>query len=181
MTTAIATLRTRQFDTPLGTMRAVVADDGVVLLDFHDRTGFDGALARAMAAYASDAEPLACDDPLLDQVEAEIAEYFAGTRSAFTLPLARRLGTAFERAAWEYLLTIPHGETRTYGAQAKALGDAGAARAVGRANGQNFVAIAIPCHRVVGASGHLTGYGGGVDRKRWLLDHEQRGLFAAPR
>jgi methylated-DNA-[protein]-cysteine S-methyltransferase len=95
----------------------------------------------------------------------------------FTVPLAP-VGSDFELRAWAYLQSIPFGETRTYGQQAAAMGDLRLARAVGRANGQNFLAILIPCHRVIGATGSLTGYGGGLDRKRWLLDHEAGcGLF----
>ena len=83
-------------------------------------------------------------------------------------------GAGFERRVWSELLTIPAGSTTSYGAIAKSLGDAGASRAVGAANGANPVAIIVPCHRVIGASGSLTGYGGGLERKTWLIDHERR-------
>jgi methylated-DNA-[protein]-cysteine S-methyltransferase len=106
-------------------------------------------------------------------VRAQLEEYFAGGREAFDLPLAPR-GTPFQLAAWEALRGIPYGERRTYAAQAAAIGRPRAVRAVGAANGRNPISIVVPCHRVVGAAGALTGYGGGLERKSWLLRHEQR-------
>ncbi len=103
---------------------------------------------------------------------AQLREYFAGSRTQFDLPLAPA-GTAFQLDAWTALRAIPYGETRSYTEQAAALGRPRAVRAVGSANGRNPIAIVVPCHRVVGSRGGLTGYGGGVDRKRWLLAHEQ--------
>jgi len=104
--------------------------------------------------------------------------YFAGECPALTVPI-RVAGTPFQHAVWKALLDVPYGETESYGGLAKRLGDPGAVRAVGAANGRNPVSILVPCHRVVGADGSLTGYGGGMERKRWLLEHEsrQRGLF----
>lgn len=104
-------------------------------------------------------------------VAAQLREYFAGARTRFDLPLAPR-GTAFQRQVWEALRPIPHGMTTSYGAIAASIGRPTASRAVGAANGQNPIAIVVPCHRVVGSTGALTGYGGGMERKRWLLDHE---------
>jgi methylated-DNA-[protein]-cysteine S-methyltransferase len=101
----------------------------------------------------------------------QLDQYFAGERRAFDLPLALH-GPAFHRRVWEALLTIPYGETRSYGEIAAQVGDPGAARAVGFANGRNPIAIVVPCHRVIGADGSLTGYGGGLPRKRTLLDLE---------
>lgn len=113
------------------------------------------------------------------RVEAQVAEYFAGKRRTFDLELSPQ-GSEFQRAVWEELVNIPFGETRSYGDLAKVLGRAGAARAVGRANATNPVALIVPCHRVVGSSGALTGFAYGVDVKRWLLDFEKEhaGLFA---
>lgn len=102
----------------------------------------------------------------------QLREYFAGTRDAFDLPLAPD-GTAFQRRVWDALLAIPHGVTRSYGDIARAIGSPTASRAVGAANGQNPIAIIIPCHRVIGSSGSLTGYGGGMPTKKWLLEHER--------
>jgi methylated-DNA-[protein]-cysteine S-methyltransferase len=101
----------------------------------------------------------------------QLEQYFAGERRAFDLPLELE-GPAFHRRVWEALLTIPYGETRSYGHIAAQVGDPGAARAVGFANGRNPIAIVVPCHRVIGADGSLTGYGGGLPRKRTLLDLE---------
>ena len=112
------------------------------------------------------------DHPVLDQAEREIGEYFAGVRKTFTLPFASR-GTEFQRRVWEALVQIPAGETRSYADIARRIGAPKAVRAVARANGDNFRGIVIPCHRVIGSDGSLTGYGGGMARKQWLLDHER--------
>ncbi|MBE7189184.1 methylated-DNA--[protein]-cysteine S-methyltransferase [Jatrophihabitans endophyticus] len=111
------------------------------------------------------------DDDAFDDVRAQLAEYFAGDRLEFDLPLDAA-GTAFQHSVWEALRAIPYGETRTYGQQALAIGLPTAVRAVGAANGRNPISIIVPCHRVIGADGSLTGYGGGVEAKRWLLGHE---------
>lgn len=113
-----------------------------------------------------------CETPLFEQAEEELNEYFAGTRHRFTLPLAPK-GTAFQQAVWAQLLQIPYGETRTYGQLAAALGRPQAYRAVGGACHANPIGILIPCHRVVGANGGLTGYAGGLEVKRYLLELEQ--------
>ncbi|MDB5968884.1 MAG: ogt 4 [Hydrocarboniphaga sp.] len=101
----------------------------------------------------------------------QLAAYFTGELREFDLPLAP-VGTPFQRKVWDALMQIPYGETISYGELARRLGDVKASRAVGLANGKNPIAIIVPCHRVIGASGDLTGYGGGLERKRWLLDHE---------
>jgi methylated-DNA-[protein]-cysteine S-methyltransferase len=112
-------------------------------------------------------------DEGFDDVVAQLGEYFAGERTAFGLPL-RPAGSDFELAVWEQLTRIPYGETRSYGYVAKAVGEPGGAQAVGAANGRNPLAIVVPCHRVIGADGSLVGFGGGLPRKRFLLDLEQR-------
>lgn len=101
----------------------------------------------------------------------QLTEYFAGTRHAFDLPLAPQ-GTPFQRLAWEALQQIPYGQTRSYQEQAAAIGRPAAVRAIGTANGRNPLSIIVPCHRVIGANGSLTGYGGGLGAKQWLLAHE---------
>ncbi|MCA9677318.1 MAG: methylated-DNA--[protein]-cysteine S-methyltransferase, partial [Myxococcales bacterium] len=113
-------------------------------------------------------------------VRAQLAAYLDGARRAFDVPLAPA-GTPFQLAVWDALLAIPYGATESYGALARRLGRPHAARAVGAANGQNPISIIVPCHRVIGADGSLTGYGGGLPAKRWLLAHEQGGgpLFAS--
>jgi methylated-DNA-[protein]-cysteine S-methyltransferase len=112
------------------------------------------------------------DDAVLAAAREQLAEYFAGQRHAFDLPL-RPAGTPFQRAVWDALREIPYGETAGYGELARRLGRPGAARAVGLANGRNPIAIVVPCHRVIGAAGALTGYGGGLERKRYLLELER--------
>jgi len=111
------------------------------------------------------------DHPILQKTALQMDEYFAGTRTSFDLPLDLE-GTRFQLAAWRSLAGIPFGATTTYGRQAAALGIPTAARAVGAANGANPVCIVLPCHRVIGANGSLTGFGGGLPVKQWLLDHE---------
>jgi methylated-DNA-[protein]-cysteine S-methyltransferase len=108
---------------------------------------------------------------ILERTRRQLEEYFAGTRTVFDLPLVFE-GTAFQKRVWNLLRDIPYGTTTSYGTLARRLGDPHATRAVGAANGQNPIPIIVPCHRVVGSRGELTGFGGGIDRKRWLLEHE---------
>lgn len=110
---------------------------------------------------------------MLERTRAQLEEYFAGARREFELPLDPR-GTDFQRSVWRRLLQIPYGETTTYGALARELGDPGASRAVGLANGSNPIPIVIPCHRVIGANGSLTGFGGGLPIKQALLELESK-------
>ncbi len=112
------------------------------------------------------------DDDALAPVAAQLAEYFAGGRTRFELALAPQ-GTPFQQKVWLALRDIPYGETTTYGQIATELGQPTASRAVGLANGRNPLAVIVPCHRVIGANGALTGFGGGLPRKRWLLEHER--------
>ena len=146
-------------DSPVGPL-TVVAEDGV--------------LVRLYLSPPGPSEDVGLrDDAALTDVAAQLAGYFAGERTSFDLPL-RVGGSGFEHAVWEQLTRIPYGETRTYGAVAKAVGEPGGAQAVGAANGRNPLAIVVPCHRVIGADGSLIGFGGGLPRKRFLLDLEQR-------
>ena len=113
------------------------------------------------------------DDRPFSQVKRQLEEYFAGTRTSFDLPIQPE-GTEFQRRVWNVLLEIPYGTTISYLELARRIGDEKAARAVGLANGLNPISIIVPCHRVIGADGSLTGYGGGIERKRWLLQHEAK-------
>lgn len=138
---------------------------------------------RLCAALAADAgveprEGADADLPVLGRAAAQLRSYFAGERSGFDLPLAPT-GTEFQRAVWQRLCAIPPGETATYGAVAGAVGRPRAARATGAAIGRNPLAVVVPCHRVIGADGSLTGFASGLDRKRWLLTHEGAGAAAA--
>ena len=162
-------LLSRWIETPLGAMLVLADDAGLYVLDFVDRRGLEREILRLRKRSGVAIVP--GTHRVLDQAEKEIGEYFAGKRTQFTLPLAER-GTDFQRAVWQQLLQIPPGETRAYADIAKAIGQPSANRAVARANGDNFRAIVIPCHRVIGSDGSLTGYGGGLARKQWLLDHE---------
>ncbi|MGH2832764.1 MAG: methylated-DNA--[protein]-cysteine S-methyltransferase [Solirubrobacteraceae bacterium] len=118
--------------------------------------------------------PAGCvrDDDALAHVVEQLNAYFAGTLTEFDLPLRMVTGTEFQQSVWRALTEIPYGETISYGELARRVGSPGASRAVGLANGRNPIGIIVPCHRVIGANGSLTGYGGGLERKRWLLEHE---------
>ena len=124
-----------------------------------------------------DIELIPGDSPHFDELRRQLEEYFDGQRTSFDVPLMVP-GTPFQQTAWEALRTIPHGETRSYQQQAEAIGRPEAVRAVARANGDNRIAILIPCHRVIGKNGKLTGYGGGLWRKKALLDLEAMAIAA---
>ena len=157
-------LTTLSTPSPLGPLRLFASADALVAL--YLPTTEDEGLSRALA------EAVPGTSSVLDRAAAQLAAYFSGTLHAFDLPCAPR-GTAFQQQVWKALNTIGYAETRSYGALATTLGRPGASRAVGAANGQNPISIVIPCHRVIGADGSLTGYGGGLPAKRWLLAHER--------
>ena len=163
--------------TPLAPMLAAGTESGLCLLEFVDRRMLETQLARVGTQRGAVVVP--GSNAVLEQTRHELDEYFAGRRTRFDVPLLLS-GSEFQTAAWNALLGIPFGETRSYAQQAALLGRPSAVRAVGRANGDNRIAIVVPCHRVVGADGSLTGYGGGLWRKRWLLEHERR-MKASPR
>ncbi len=148
------------FSSPLGELLAVGRDGRLLRLSMQ-------AAARPVALVSGWRR----DDDAFAALQAQLAEYFAGHRHAFELDLAPD-GSPFQRRVWAALLEIPYGETESYGELSARVGAPGAARAVGAANGQNPIAVIIPCHRVIGASGRLTGYGGGLERKRLLLELE---------
>ena len=157
-TTADSLLVRRTIDSPVGPLVLVASATGLVAVDFGVRP-----------------ERLSIDEgpsDVLDRAEQQLAEYFAGDRQDFDLPLEPE-GTAFQLSVWQVLRTIPYGQTISYGEQARRLGDANKARAVGGANGKNPLSIVVPCHRVIGASGALTGFGGGISVKESLLRLEQ--------
>jgi AraC family transcriptional regulator of adaptative response/methylated-DNA-[protein]-cysteine methyltransferase len=167
---AVTPLRMTRFATPLGAMVAAATPKGLCLLEFTDRRGLETELCDLARRLNCVAIPEA--DATLRLVEAEIGAYFAGTLRAFNVSLDLH-ATPFQRRAWDALIAIPYGATRSYAQQAAAMGAPAAVRAAGRANGMNRVAIVVPCHRVVGADGELTGYGGGLWRKRRLLELER--------
>ena len=157
--------------TPLGPMYAGATPKGVCLLEFSDRRMLETEFYDLQNKL--DATILAGENEHIRQLDTELAEYFDGTRKAFEVSL-HTPGTPFQQSVWTHLTDIPYGETRSYQQQAHRLGKPAAIRAVASANGHNRVAIVIPCHRVIGKDGNLTGYGGGLERKRWLLEHESR-------
>jgi AraC family transcriptional regulator of adaptative response/methylated-DNA-[protein]-cysteine methyltransferase len=158
--------------TPLGPMVAGATDDGVCLLEFADRRMVETQIGRIQKALTARALPGA--SPHVARLEVELADYFRGTRRTFTVPLVTA-GTPFQESVWAALRAIPYGETRSYKDQAAAIERPEAVRAVARANGDNRIAILIPCHRVIGKGGQLVGYGGGLWRKKHLLDLERQG------
>ena len=166
-------LRSQRLTTPLGPMFAVADDRGLVLCEFHDRPMLPAQLRRVERICG--ARPEDGPHPVLDQTQRELDEYFLGQRESFGIPLVLD-GSPFQSVVWRELLRIPFGKTTSYDDIAVRLQRPGGARAVGRANGDNRIAIIVPCHRVIAADGSLSGYGGGRRRKRWLIAHERRGV-----
>ena len=160
----------RLLATPVGELRVVTVAAGVRAVlwpgDDHHRV------------HLGDPDNSVEAERIADSAVLQLNEYFAGTRTSFDLPLDP-IGTVFQRSAWNVLRTIPYGRTMSYAEQARSMGDAKKARAVGAANGRNPISIIVPCHRVVGSTGALTGFAGGLDTKSWLLRHEQ-GVTALP-
>lgn len=167
MTTATATLSHTVIDSPVGPL-TLVARDGVL-----------SGLYMSLQRHRPQEEVFGSSDPAgFEAVTEQLRGYFAGELTEFDLTLAPE-GTPFQQRVWRALREIPYGETESYGGLAARIGAPGAARAVGLANGRNPISIVVPCHRVVGASGSLTGYGGGLERKQQLLDLERRVVGAA--
>ena len=178
---AQATIKISQLITPLGIMLAGATDDGICLLKFNDRQELNKELEdlkRLLGALFVEGK-----NAHILQLEQELKEYFKGKRKHFDVSLITP-GTDFQMEVWKNLRDIPYGETISYLQQSEKMGSPDAIRAIAHANGCNRISIVIPCHRVIGKTGKLTGYGGGVDRKRWLLIHENQysdikvGLFS---
>ncbi len=166
---------------PVGPLLAVASERGLSALPFldpvHEAEDTERFFARLRKWFDGASVPQLVDGsehPILLATQRWLDDYFAGVFGRRPLPPLDMRGADFERQVWKALLDIPIGTTCSYGDIAKRIGNPGAARAVGLANGANPVPILVPCHRVIGASGALTGYGGGLPRKTWLLDHEQR-------
>jgi len=162
---------TGKIDTELGTMIMGAVEDGICLLEFSDRRMLNTEYKDLCRYFKTTIEE--GESKHFKRLRKELTEYFEGSRKEFSIPLSTP-GTPFQKAVWKELMTIPFGTTRSYLEQSVALKNPGAIRAVASANGMNRVSIVIPCHRVIGSDGSLTGYGGGLKRKRWLLDHERR-------
>jgi methylated-DNA-[protein]-cysteine S-methyltransferase len=161
-------------ESPIG--RLLLHSDGVALTGLYMNISGDVAdrPVRGVETWTEDASA----GPLPETAR-QLGEYFAGKRREFDLPL-RLHGTEFQQRVWQVLTLIPYGVTWSYGEQAKRLDNPNASRAVGLANGRNPISIVVPCHRVIGADGSLTGYGGGLERKQWLLAHEGMHQFGRP-
>ncbi|WP_040635082.1 methylated-DNA--[protein]-cysteine S-methyltransferase [Mycolicibacterium phlei] len=162
----MAELRFRTMDSPVGMLTLAGRDGRVMHLRMTDQT------------YEPSRDGWIPDERAFPEAVEQLEAYFAGELSEFDLEL-ELVGTDFQRRVWAALLTIPYGETRSYGEIARQIGAPGASRAVGLANGHNPISIIVPCHRVIGANGSLTGYGGGLERKRLLLDMEKRRVSSA--
>lgn len=163
-------------ETPVGPLLAMASGTALFLLEYASELRAERQLARVLSRIQAVAEP--GRTAVHDRIEAELGAYFRGELQAFTTPI-EPIGTAFQKRVWRQLLAIPFGQTRSYGQLARALRDPNATRAVGTANGANPLSIIVPCHRVIRTGGALGGYGGGLDRKRWLLDHEARRVGAS--
>jgi methylated-DNA-[protein]-cysteine S-methyltransferase len=148
---------------PVGTLKLIASHDGLVAILWQN----DNPQRVRLQAMAADRE-----HPILLEAERQLGEYFAGERKVFSLPLDAR-GTLFQKDVWEALRAIPFGKTRSYGELAKGLGRPLASRAVGAANGRNPLSIVVPCHRVIGSTGKLTGFAGGLEAKSFLLNLER--------
>jgi len=160
----------KKINDQLGLSRAVISTP----LGFVEITTTDKAVRKVhMGGQGSGTKPQAGAPPILGECCRQLEEYFSGKRRRFDLALDLQ-GTEFEKKVWRQLLRIPYGQTASYQETAQAIGRPKAVRAVGAANGKNLVAIIVPCHRVIGRDGRLVGYGGGLWRKKWLLDHESR-------
>ena len=153
----------RSYSSPLGRLRLIACEDALVGLYFPDH--------QPIPAVSPAQTVAALEHPVLERAAAQLDAYFAGSLQRFTLPLAPR-GTAFQREVWAMLRELPHGRTCSYATLARMLGRPRAVRAVGSANARNPLSIIVPCHRVLGSKGDLSGYAGGLARKRWLLEHE---------
>jgi AraC family transcriptional regulator, regulatory protein of adaptative response / methylated-DNA-[protein]-cysteine methyltransferase len=164
-------INTITIETPLGEMVAGATDEGVCLLEFRDRKMLPTEykdLVKLLKTTMQEGE-----NRHLKTLKKQLREYFEGNRKEFSIPLITP-GSEFQQAVWKELQNIQFGSTRSYQEQAMALNMPDSVRAVANANGMNRIAIVIPCHRVIGSDGHLTGYGGGLRRKKWLLDHEKK-------
>lgn len=165
-------LKSTQLDSPLGPMLAIANDRALYLLEFVDGRG----VAREVEnlRLKTKADIVSGNVEALSSIKKELKAYFAGNLKTFKTPV-KFLGTPFQQLVWSALMRIPHAETRSYAEQATAIKKPTAYRAVANANGANQLAIIVPCHRIINTSGALGGYGGGIKRKKWLLDHEKNG------
>lgn len=164
-------IKTTTIETPLGEMSAAATKEGICLLEFTSRPALESEFNKLALTFSETVKP--GSNKHLRALKKQLTEYFRGKRKEFMLPLITP-GTDFQLVVWNALKKIPYGKTVSYLEQAKAIKNPGAVRAVAGANGSNRIAIVIPCHRVIGSDGDLVGYGGGLEKKRWLIDHERK-------
>jgi len=162
---------TVKIESPIGELIAGATDEGICLLEFTDRRRASRECRDLVKLLRQTLEE--GDNAHLHNLKKQLNDYFNGDLKKFTVPLVTP-GTDFQKEVWNELLEIPFGKTRSYQEQANALNKPDSVRAVANANGMNRISIVIPCHRVIGSDGRLTGYGGGLKRKKWLLDHEKK-------
>ena len=173
LTKKLLYLYSSYIETPLGQMIAIADENGLFMLAFTDQKNVDRKIEELKVRRG--AEILSQTNPIIDSITKELKAYFDGTLQNFTTPYHLR-GTSFQKNVWQILATIPYGKKYTYAEQAVSMGNKKAYRAVGSANGNNILAIILPCHRVIASNGKLAGYAAGLDRKQWLIDHEDRSI-----
>jgi len=164
-------IKTAIIETPLGEMAAAATKDGICLLEFTSRPALESEFNRLALTFGETVT--SGSNRHLRALKKQVKEYFKGKRKEFSLPLITP-GTDFQTAVWNNLKKIPYGKTISYLQLAKSIKNPGAARAVAAANGSNRIAIIIPCHRVIGSDGDLVGYAGGLEKKKWLIEHEKK-------
>lgn len=164
-------IKISKIETPLGEMIAGATRDGICLLEFSDRKSLSSEYQEITELLESTIE--SGSNRHIRRLKKQLKEYFSGKRKEFSVQLLTP-GTIFQQAVWKDLIKIPYGATISYQEQAEAMNNPDGARAVASANASNRIAILIPCHRVIGSDGNLVGYGGGLQRKKWLLDHEKK-------
>lgn len=174
---AVRIINTTEFSTPLGPMLAGATSEGICLLEFTNRIRLDKELYDLKTLLNAVIVP--DQNPFLDQLEIEISEYFQGLRKTFSVPL-HIPGNEFAQAVWKILQEIPYGETCSYKEQSLMMNNPKAIRAIASTNGRNRIAIIIPCHRVIGSAGNMTGYAAGIDKKKWLLRFERENSDIVP-
>ncbi len=163
----------KNLETPLGIMIACATDKGLCMLEFSDRRALLTEYKEIEKYFKTSIKD--GTNEIIENIEIELKKYFSGELKDFSVPLDAP-GSEFQKRVWNQLLKIPYGETRSYKAQSIAINSPDSVRAVANANGKNRISIVIPCHRVIGEDGSLTGYGGGLHRKQWLLNHESNNL-----
>ncbi len=164
-------LQSTMIPTPIGEMLAIANEGGIYLLEFTQHPHIEKKVERLLKQLKS--KVISGRNSVLDRLEMQLSSYFDGQLIQFKIPIIFT-GTPFQHFAWDALKEIPYAQTKSYAEQAESVGNPSAYRAIANANGANRLAIIVPCHRVINSNGCLGGYGGGVEKKQWLLDHEKK-------